>query len=74
MSRPVMGRRERVRVEFGLSPELAERVYHYARLEGWTLSQTGERLLTRALAEVGPVTAQRGASHRDRDDSIPDNR
>ena len=25
MSRPVMGRRDRVRVEFGLSPELAER-------------------------------------------------
>ena len=45
MPRPVMGRRERVRVEFGLSPELAERVYDYAQHEGLTLSQTGERLL-----------------------------
>jgi hypothetical protein len=49
MARPVMGRRDRVRVEFGLSPELAERVYRYARRQGWTLSQTGERLLMHAL-------------------------
>jgi len=74
MPRPVMGRRDRVRVEFGLSPELAERVYHYARLEGLTLSQTGERLLTRALAEAGKVSAQRGARNCDSDDSIPDDR
>jgi hypothetical protein len=74
MPRPVMGRRDRVRVEFGSSPELAERVYHYARLEGLTLSQTGERLLTRALAKAGTVTAQPGARHRDSDDSIPDDR
>jgi hypothetical protein len=56
MPRPVMGRRERVRVEFGLSPELAERVYDYAQHEGLTLSQTGERLLSRGLSRaVGPA-------------------
>jgi hypothetical protein len=40
-----MKRRQRVRVEFSLSPELAEQVYDYADAEGLTPSQTGERLL-----------------------------
>lgn len=52
MSRPIMGRRNRVRVEFSLSPELAEDVYRYARCADLTLSQTGERLLTHALSET----------------------
>mgnify|MGYP001551906005 FL=1 len=52
MPRPVMQRRKRVRVEFGLSPELADRVYEYARQQGLTLSQTGERLLDRALSDA----------------------
>ena len=50
MPRPMMERRSRVRVEFGLSPSLADRLYAYAKCEGLTLSQTGERLLTRALS------------------------
>jgi hypothetical protein len=50
MARPVMKRRERVRVEFGLSPELAAQIYDYADTEGLTLSQTGERLLAQALS------------------------
>lgn len=50
MPRPVMERRHRVRVEFGLSPNVAERVYEYAKAHGLTLSQTGERLLARALS------------------------
>jgi hypothetical protein len=50
MPRPVMGRRQRVRVEFGLSPGLAERVYDYAKAEGLSLSQTGERLLSQGLS------------------------
>lgn len=49
MSRPVMGRRDRTRVEFRLSPQLAERVYGYAKAEGLTLSQSGERLIDLAL-------------------------
>lgn len=51
MPRPMMERRSRVRVEFGLSPSLADRLYAYAKCEGLTLSQTGERLLTRALSD-----------------------
>ena len=55
MARPVMKRRERVRVEFGLSPELAAQIYGYAEAEGLTLSQSGERLLTQALSvPAGP--------------------
>ena len=50
MPRPMMERRSRVRVELGLSPSLADRLYAYAKCEGLTLSQTGERLLTRALS------------------------
>lgn len=49
MARPVMARRERIRVEFSLSPELAELVYRYAHERDLTLSQTGERLLCGAL-------------------------
>lgn len=56
MARPVMGRRDRVRVEFSLTPELAEKVYSYARSTDLTLSQTGERLLADALAQgVSPA-------------------
>lgn len=44
-----MGRRSRVRVEFSLSPTLAQRVYGYAESEGLNLSQVGERLLEAAL-------------------------
>lgn len=51
MARPVMKRRERVRVEFSLSPELASRIYDYADAAGLTLSQTGERLLAGALTD-----------------------
>ena len=51
MARPVMKRRERVRVEFSLTPELAARVYDYADAQGLTLSQTGERLLGGALPD-----------------------
>ncbi|GJJ21615.1 hypothetical protein MTY414_52880 [Mycolicibacterium mageritense] len=49
MARPVMKRRERVRVEFSLTPELAARIYDYADAQSLTLSQTGERLLAGAL-------------------------
>lgn len=59
MARPVMRRRERVRVEFGLSPELAERVYNYAYAEGLTLAETGERLLTQALSNAADPSASR---------------
>lgn len=51
MARPVMKRRERVRVEFSLTPELAARIYDYADAQGLTLSQTGERLLAGALPD-----------------------
>lgn len=71
MQRPVMERRRRVRVEFGLSPDVAERVYEYAKAEGLTLSQCGERLLSRALADLPSVTSGEG----DRDDTpgpVPD--
>jgi len=44
-----MKRRERVRVEFGLSPELVAQIYDHADTEGLTLSQTGE-LLAQALS------------------------
>lgn len=63
MPRPKMERRSRVRVEFGLSPSLADRLYAYAKCEGLTLSQTGERLLTRALSgevQHPPVEPDRG--------------
>ncbi|ANW62234.1 hypothetical protein BCA37_00175 [Mycobacterium sp. djl-10] len=48
----MMGRRARVRVEFGLSPSLADDVYGYAKCEGLTLSQAGERLLAHGLSTV----------------------
>lgn len=51
MARPVMKRRERVRVEFSLTPELAARIYDYADAQSLTLSQTGERLLAGALRD-----------------------
>jgi hypothetical protein len=50
MARPVMGRRNKVRVEFSLPAELAAEVYQRAREQNLTLSQTGERLLTHALS------------------------
>jgi hypothetical protein len=55
MPRPVMGRRDRVRVEFSLSPALAEQVYRYARERDLTLSQSGERLLADALSVQNTV-------------------
>lgn len=45
MARPVMKRRERVRVEFSLTPELAARIYDYADAQSLTLSQTGSVFL-----------------------------
>lgn len=62
MSRPVMGRRDRVRVEFSLSPGLAERIYCYAKAENLTLSQTGERLLDGALPADRAKSAAPGAA------------
>ena len=47
-----MKRRERVRVEFSLSPELAERVYAHAEDAGINLSQAGERLITQAFQQL----------------------
>lgn len=52
MDRPVMGRRDRVRVELGLSPSVAEALYTYAKAEGLTLSQTGDRALTAGLDRI----------------------
>ncbi|MBP2455135.1 hypothetical protein [Mycolicibacterium lutetiense] len=57
MARPIMRRRERVRVEFGLSPQLAERVYDYAYAQGLTLAETGERLLAQALSNAADSSA-----------------
>jgi hypothetical protein len=62
MARPVMKRRQRVRVEFSLSPELAEQVYDYADAEGLTPSQTGERLL--ALAPQDDASPPPDRRHR----------
>lgn len=64
MPRPLMGGRDRVRVEFGLPPELAERVYRYAKTEKLTLSRAGERLLERGLAGTGRGNGS-GAGHPD---------
>ncbi|MCV7316655.1 hypothetical protein H7J77_14040 [Mycolicibacillus parakoreensis] len=47
--RPTMGHRDRVRVEFGLAPETAERVYEYAKGRGLSLSAAGTLLLNQAL-------------------------
>ena len=63
MPRPVMGRRDGTRVEFRLSPPLAERVYTYAKAEGLTLSQSGERLLEFALVEL---SGEAGPTRRSR--------
>lgn len=64
MPRPLMGRRDRVRVEFGLPPELAERVYRYAKTEKLTLSRAGEHLLERGLSRTGRGNGS-GARHPD---------
>jgi hypothetical protein len=48
-----MGHRERVRVEFGLSPEVADAIYRYAKAEGLSLSEAGTRLLKSALDSQG---------------------
>jgi hypothetical protein len=50
MARPVMGRRNKVRVEFSLPAEQAAAIYQRAREQNLTLSQTGERLFAHALA------------------------
>jgi hypothetical protein len=63
MPRPVMGRRDGTRVEFRLSPSLAERVYTYAKAEGLTLSQSGERLLDLALAQLASEADPHRRSH-----------
>lgn len=60
MPRPVTGHRDVTRVELRLSQQLAERVYRYAKVEGMTLSQSGERLLEFALIEL----ASDAAPHR----------
>lgn len=50
--RPTMDRKgDRVRVEFSLSATLAESIYRYAKGNELTLSQTGERLLAKALID-----------------------
>lgn len=51
MARPVMVRRNKVRVEFSLPAELAADIYEWASEQNLTLSQTGERLFTQALTE-----------------------
>jgi hypothetical protein len=55
MARPVMGRRNKVRVEFSLPAELAAEIYQWASDQNLTLSQTGERLFTHALSEIRGV-------------------
>lgn len=67
MARPVMERRNRVRVEFSLSPELAEKVYVCAQSNNLTLSQTGERLLALAFFAAGDVgsSSESGVSPND---------
>ncbi|MCV7224655.1 hypothetical protein [Mycolicibacterium komossense] len=50
-------------MEFRLSPPLAERVYTYAKAQGLTLSQSGERLLDLALAEITGEADAHGCSH-----------
>lgn len=47
-----MGSRERVRVEFSLTPALANIVYEYAKSQDLTLSQAGERLLAAGLTHA----------------------
>ena len=58
MTRPTMDRHKRIRVEFGLSPELAERVYDYAHRHGMSLSKTGEHLLVQALSGAVDLTGR----------------
>lgn len=55
MARPVMGRRNKVRVEFSLPAELAAEIYQWASEQNPTLSQTGERLFAHALSEARGV-------------------
>lgn len=68
MNRPVLGHRSRVRVEFSLAPDLAEKVYGYARQHDLTLSQAGSRLIIagwRHLASAeGSDAAQEPAAAR----------
>jgi len=59
MPRPVMGHRDVTRVEMRLSSPLAERVYSYAKAEGLTLSQSGERLLEFALTKLSREPEER---------------
>lgn len=68
MPRPVMGHRDVTRVELRLSQQLAERVYRYAKVEGMTLSQSGERLLEFALTELCSDSAQHRRHHADNGD------
>lgn len=55
--RPTMGHRHRVRVEFGLTPDIAEAVYTYAKGHGLSLSEAGTRLLSHALTDQVGLTA-----------------
>ncbi len=68
MARPVMGRRNKVRVEFGLPADLAAEIYQRASEQNLTLSQTGERLFKRALSETcgfdSPLTGCDDGSER----------
>lgn len=59
MARPVMGRRNKVRVEFSLPAELAAEIYERASEQNLTLSQTGERLFKRALSETRGIDSSR---------------
>jgi hypothetical protein len=60
-----MGHRDRIRVEFSLPPDLAERVYRYAKDAGLTLSQTGARLLAAALRCPPDTTTETAAPDTD---------
>jgi len=66
-----MGHRDVTRVEMRLSQQLAERVYRYAKAEGMTLSQSGERLLEFALTELTNKSEPRRRRHTDDGEQIP---
>ncbi|OFB42559.1 hypothetical protein BA059_04925 [Mycolicibacterium sp. (ex Dasyatis americana)] len=58
-----MGHRDRVRVEFGLTPDIAEAVYAYAKSSGLSLSAAGNRLLNHALTHIAGVVTNEADRH-----------
>ena len=68
MSRPKLGPRDRVRVEFRLPREVAEAAYRCAHDWDVSLSEAGSRLIESGYASLGSQARASGSVH----DSHPD--